>query len=101
MAMDLARSIIAEIPRQGTPLSPRALALLIALEHGPRHFHELQAAFGFSVATMHEATVEVRSLGVVETHKDPADKRMLVLTLTAKGLRLRKLRRGRTDEVSK
>lgn len=95
-ALALAQAIMREIPRQhtGRVLTPRMLALLIALETGPRTSLEIRDLFSFSQATTSEAIAELREVGYVDTAPLPRDRRVVLITITAKGLRLRRLRRG-------
>lgn len=108
-AARVARTIMDEAPRTGgkTYVTPGVLALLVYVEGAPRTVHEIRDALGIAQVTASELVDEAEQRGYVErrrrvvdpwpTHRrrtDGGDARISVVLLTAKGKRLRRLRRG-------
>lgn len=108
-ATRIARGIMDELPRIGghVGVSPRVLVLLVLLEPAPRTVVEIRNALGIARATASEIVREAEVAGLVRCSRraapawpskrkrtDGNDARQTVVVLTARGKRMRMLRRG-------
>jgi DNA-binding MarR family transcriptional regulator len=93
-----ARDLLAEVPTGMNILWELPLvALMILLEPGPQWFTDARKALGYNIPTFHELVKRGVALNVIERHNEGGDRKgglRTSLSLTAKGHRARRRRRG-------
>lgn len=98
-AISTARAIMAELPAIGggwrhEVYDARMLALTVLLEPTALTIAEIKDALGIPRASTSDLVTEAAKQGLVERHTSRRDARLTVVALTAKAIRLRRLRRG-------
>ena len=84
--LTLARALADAMPRHAKrAVSPRVLAVVLALTAGPRPVHGLRDALGLAQATTSEWIKEAVVAGLVEVSLGANDRRSHFVQLTAKG----------------
>ena len=68
---------------------PQYLVMLALWERSPRSVKDLSAALALDPGTLSPLLKRLESAGLVTRRRDPADERVLAVTLTEDGLRLR------------
>ena len=87
-----ARSVVAIYRPVLEPMGlthPQYLVMLALWERSPRSVKDLSAALALDPGTLSPLVKRLESAGLVTRRRDPADERVLAVTLTAAGERLR------------
>jgi DNA-binding MarR family transcriptional regulator len=79
------RLLAAELRRSGQLMTPGNFQLMFMLQYGPANLSELAEFQNVSLPTMSRSVARLESIGWVERHSDPNDRRVALIVLTDDG----------------